>query len=43
MDYILVPEGYWKEQGKQLVNIITKSTAEKAVDVAASFLKNPYR
>jgi len=41
MNYILVPEGYWKEQGKVFLSTLSKSTAEGAVDVAASFLKNP--
>lgn len=41
MDYVLVPEGYWKEQGKEFLSALSKSTAEGAVDVAASFLKNP--
>jgi hypothetical protein len=41
MDYVLVPEGYWKEKGKEFLSVLSKSTAEGAVDVAASFLKNP--
>lgn len=41
MNYVLVPESYWKEQGKVFLNTLSKSTAESAVDVAASFLKSP--
>lgn len=41
MDYILVPESYWKEQGKEFLKALSKSTTEGAVDVAASYLKNP--
>jgi hypothetical protein len=41
MNYVLVPESYWKEQGKEFLKVLSKSTAEGAVDVAASFLKNP--
>lgn len=41
MDYVLVPDGFWKTKGKELVDTLSKTSAEKAVDVAASFLKNP--
>ncbi|MEZ8109853.1 hypothetical protein ACED56_12285 [Vibrio splendidus] len=41
MDFILVPESYWKEQGKEFLNTLSRSTAETAVEVAASYLKNP--
>ncbi|MBD9481829.1 hypothetical protein IB229_02515 [Pseudomonas sp. PDM14] len=41
MNYVIVPESYWKEQGKEFLKVLSKSTAESAVDVAASFLKNP--
>ena len=41
MEYVLVPEGYWKGQGKQFLENLSKTTAEGAIDVAASYLKNP--
>lgn len=41
MNYVLVPESYWREQGKEFLKVLSKSTAEGAVDVAASFLKKP--
>lgn len=41
MDYVLVPDGFWKTKGKELVDILSKTSVEKAADVAASFLKNP--
>ncbi|WP_172580787.1 hypothetical protein [Vibrio harveyi] len=43
MDYVLVPDSYWKEQGKEFLTVLSKSTAESAVDVAASYLKNPFK
>jgi hypothetical protein len=42
MDYVLVPEGFWKTKGKELIDTLSKTSAEKAVDVVASYLKNPY-
>jgi hypothetical protein len=39
--YARVPEGFWKEKGKELVTAITKLAPEKATEVAASYLKNP--
>ena len=41
MDYVRVPDGFWKERGKEIVEVISRSGAEKAVDLAASYLKNP--
>ena len=41
MGYFLVTDGFWKIQGKNLLESLSKATAEKAIDVAASFLKNP--
>ena len=41
MDYVQVPDGYWKERGKDFLETLSNSTAEKAVDIAASYLKNP--
>jgi len=41
MDYVLVPEGFWKGQAKEFLENLSKSTAENAIDVATSYLKNP--
>ena len=41
MEYVIVPEGYWKSKGKELIDTLSKTSAEKAVDIAASYLKNP--
>ena len=41
MDYVQVPDGYWAGQGKKLLESLSKSTAEGALDVAKSYLKNP--
>jgi hypothetical protein len=39
--YARMPESFWKEKGKELVSVITKTAPEKAVEIAASYLKNP--
>lgn len=41
IEYARVPDGYWKSQGKKLVDKIGEVGPEKAADVAASWLKNP--
>lgn len=41
LPYAHVPEGFWKQKGKDLVDLITSTLPEKAVDIAASYLKNP--
>jgi hypothetical protein len=40
IDYARVPDGYWKTKGKELVGAVMKAP-DKAVDIAASYLKNP--
>lgn len=41
LEYAILPESYWKEQGKKLLaNLGTKAT-DAAVDLAASALKDP--
>jgi hypothetical protein len=40
-EYARVPEGFWKSKGKQLVDKLATTTPEKAIEVAASYLKNP--
>lgn len=41
LTYARVPDSFWKEKGKELVSVLTKTAPEKAIDVAASYLKNP--
>ena len=41
MDYVLVPEGFWQEQSKKFLETLSRSTADGAIDVAKSYLKNP--
>lgn len=41
LEYARVPDGFWKEKGKELVSAIAKSAPEKAVEIAAAALKNP--
>ena len=41
IEYARVPEGFWKEKGKQLVDEVVKAAPEKAAEIAASYLKNP--
>lgn len=41
LEYAKVPEGFWKQKGKELVEILLKKSGDAAVDVAASYLKNP--
>lgn len=43
MDYVLVPDGFWAERGKDFLTTLSKSTAEGAIEVAISYLKNPLR
>ncbi len=41
IEYARLPDGYWKSKGKQLVDEVIKATPEKAIDIAASYLRNP--
>lgn len=41
LEYAKVPEAFWKQKGKELVEILLKKSGDAAVDVAASYLKNP--
>ena len=43
LEYALVPDGFWMERGKILVETITGKAPEKAVEIAASWLRNPLR
>lgn len=42
MEYVQVPEGYWKNKGKEFIDALTQASAEKAPEIAASWLKNPF-
>jgi hypothetical protein len=39
--YAKVPESFWKQKGKELVEKLVKKTGDAAIEVAASYLKNP--
>ncbi len=41
LEYALVPDGFWKEQGKTLVATVKDLPPEAAADIAASYLRNP--
>jgi len=41
LEYARVPDGFWKEKGKELVTAIAKKAPEKAAEIAAAYLKNP--
>lgn len=41
MGYVQVPDGFWGLQGKKLLESLSKSTSEGAIEVAKSYLKNP--
>lgn len=41
LEYAKVPEAFWKQKGKELVEKLVKKTGDAAVDVAATYLKNP--
>jgi hypothetical protein len=41
LQYAKVPEAFWKQKGKELVEKLVKKSGDAAIDVAASYLKNP--
>jgi len=41
LEYALVPDSFWKEQGKKMVENLATVAPEKAADTAASWLRNP--
>lgn len=41
IEYARVPDGFWKERGKQLVTKIANMAPDKAADAVAAVLKNP--
>jgi len=42
LPYAKVPEAFWKQKGKELVERISKKSTDAAIDIAASYLKNPF-
>ncbi len=41
LEYARVPESYWREKGKELVDNIIDKGGDAAIGIAASYLKNP--
>lgn len=41
MVYALVPEGYWREKAKEVIDGIAKKGPDAAIEIVASYLKNP--
>jgi hypothetical protein len=41
LEYARVPESYWKQKGKELVDKIIDRAPDAAIDVATNYLKNP--
>ncbi len=41
LQYAKVPEGFWKQKGKELVDHLAKKTGDAAIEAAASYLRNP--
>ena len=41
LEYARVPESYWREKGKELVDKIIDKGSDAATDIAASYLRNP--
>lgn len=42
LQYAKVPEAFWKQKSKELLDKLAKKSGEAAIDVAASYLKNPF-
>jgi hypothetical protein len=42
IDYARVTDGFWLSKGKQLVDEVVKASPQKAAEIAASYLKNPF-
>jgi len=43
LDYVKMPDGYWQGQGKKFLETLSQASAEGAIDVATSWLKNPLK
>jgi hypothetical protein len=41
LEYAKVPDSFWKQKGKELVEKLLKKSGDAAVDIAASYLRNP--
>ncbi len=41
IEYALVPDGFWKEQGKKLISKIAAAGRDRAAEVAEKFLRKP--
>lgn len=41
LEYATVPDGFWTEQGKSLLEKIRDKAPDTALEIAASYLKNP--
>ncbi|WP_299146014.1 hypothetical protein [uncultured Tateyamaria sp.] len=41
MGYFQLPDGFWQGQGKKFLEALSDATAEGAIDVAKSWLRNP--
>src|SRR6266567_472394 len=41
IEYARVPDGFLKAKAKQLVEAVVKESPEKAIEIAAAYLKNP--
>lgn len=41
LQYAKVPDAFWKQKGKELIEKLAKKSGDAAVDIAASYLKNP--
>lgn len=41
LEYAMVPEGFWKEQAKTLIEKLADQAPESALKIAESYLKNP--
>ncbi|WP_243384122.1 hypothetical protein [Geothrix alkalitolerans] len=41
LQYAKVPDAYWKQKGKEMVEHLAKKSGDAAIDAAASYLKNP--
>jgi hypothetical protein len=42
IEYARVPDTFWKSKGKQLVEKVVSVSPDKAAEIAASWLKNPF-
>jgi hypothetical protein len=42
IEYARVTDGFWRSKGKELVDRVVETTPDKAAEIAASFLKNPF-